>query len=237
MNYGDLGKRFVAYLIDNFLLALVYAVLWYLVWRGILPLPVLILFIPLFSVVYYVAMEGGNWHATLGKRIMGLYVADEKGLGVSYSGAILRIIGKMLSALTLGLGCLTCFFNAQKQCLHDMIAKTYVLDGRAGGVPLLVCVSGPLAGFSCQVSETGVTIGRDSVSCQVVIPPTQSNISRIHCVLTYNPSSNTFVVNDRRSSMGTFLANGRRIPYGKPAALRSGERFYLATPENTFEVR
>jgi hypothetical protein len=87
------------------------------------------------------------------------------------------------------------------------------------------------------VPGNGIVIGRDSVSCQVVLPANHANVSRTHCVVTYNPSSGMFVINDRKSSYGTFLANGTKIPYNQPTALRSGDRFYVATPDNMFEVR
>jgi hypothetical protein len=34
-----------------------------------------------------------------------------------------------------------------------------------------------------------------------------------------------------------YPANGNRISYVKPAALKGGGRFYIATHENNFEVR
>ncbi len=226
----------MASVIDSFVIILIYGVVWYLA-SLILFWPILFI-TPFISAIYFVAMEGGDWHATLGKRVMSLYVSDAMGNGVTYSGAFLRVIGKMLTGFTLGLGYLTCFFNGNKQCLHDMIAKTFVLEGRAGsdGEPSIVCVSGPMAGFRCRVGDNGVAIGRDSLSCQVVLPNSQTNVSRVHCFVSYNPVSGMFVLSDRNSTSGTFLSNGRRIYYSQPAALRRGDRFYLATPENTFEV-
>jgi hypothetical protein len=192
-------------------------------------------------------MEGSSWHATVGKHAMGLYVGDENGEGIHYSTAILRYICKIFSGLFFGIGYLMGFFNPAKQCLHDMMAKTYVYEGipriigygfdGVRGVPELVCVKGPLAGATYQIPDGGLVIGRDSVSCQVVIPASQQNVSRIHCFITYNPISGLYVLSDRNSSYGTYLANGSKVFYNKPAALRRGEQFYLVSPDNTFEVR
>lgn len=240
MKYGDLGKRVVASIIDSVVIFLGALLLYGI--AVIVPVlaPVIVILTPFMSAIYSVLMEGSSWHATVGKKMMGLYVADINGNGIHYSTAILRLIGKWLSGFILCVGYLMAFFNEQKQGLHDMIAKTYVLEGSLGkGVVRheLVGVTGPMAGMIYKVGEEGLVIGRDSVSCQVVLPSTQSNVSRIHCFVTYNPMSGMFVLNDRNSSQGTFLANGRRVPYAQPIALRSGDRFYLASPENTFEVR
>lgn len=265
MYYGDLGKRIVASIIDSIILSIIGFLLGLtLSFAGVIIAPVI-------SWLYYILMEGGSWHATLGKRLMGLYIADANGNGITYSTSILRLIGKMLSGLILGIGYLMAFFNDQKQGLHDMIAKTYVLNGQpaaaySGGntnagrgyvnnennyayvnqdvnaneyerLPELVGINGPLAGMVYPINDRGLIIGRDSISCQVVIPSSQDKVSRIHCYITYNPMSGMFVLNDRNSTHGTYLVNGSKISYAHPAALKSGDRFYLATPENTFEVR
>ncbi len=259
MNYGDLGKRIIALIIDEIFLSLIGFLL------GIALGYVSLIIVPILGWLYPILMEGSGWHATFGKRMMGLYVAYSNGEGITYSTAILRSIGKMLSGLILGIGYLMGFFNEQKQCLHDMIAKTYVLNGKpqeanvngninAGRgydyntnknikpvdystLPELIGIKGPLAGMIYQIGDNGLIIGRDSVSCQVVIPASQAKVSRVHCYLTFNKVSGMFVLSDRNSTHGTFLANGSRISYAQPVALKSGDRFYLSTPENTFEVR
>lgn len=245
MNYGDLGKRILAYIIDNLILSLIGFILGYTLGIvGVIIAPIVLLF-------YYIMFEGSSWHATIGKRVMGLYIAYEDGRGITYATSILRLIGKLLSYVILGIGYLMGFFNDEKQCLHDMIAKTYVLDGESNGSykspkvvssgqsngRKLVGVSGPLAGAIYYVSDNGLLIGRDEVACQVVIPQNQVKVSRTHCFVTYNNISGMFVLNDRNSTHGTYLSNGSKIPYEQPVALRSGDRFYLATPENMFEVR
>ena len=273
MYYGDLGKRIIALILDSFVVTIIYwiicAITGFILGLVIGPAAVLAsaligwILAVLVPWIYQVVMEGGKWHATIGKRVMGLYVADSNGNGITYSTSILRLIGKILSGLTLGIGYLMAFFNDTKQGLHDMVAKTYVLNGQpkasyanrgyAGNandyayanqnageyerMPELVGINGPLAGMVYQIGDNGLIMGRDSVSCQVVIPDSQAKVSRTHCYVTFNPMSGMFIINDRNSTHGTFLANGSRISYAQPAALKSGGRFYLATPENTFEVR
>ena len=242
MNYGDLGKRFVAYLIDGALIWLVTMILYFLFFpfyglvAGLVVSP--IMFVA--TIIYQIAMEGGGWHATLGKRVMGLYVASADGSGITYSKAVLRYIGKILSGLIFGIGYIMGIFSEKKQCLHDLLADTYVLSGAyssgKSGSPRLVCISGPLAGRSYPITEKGLSIGRDGLSCQVVLPSTQTNVSRVHCYVSYNNVSGMYILSDRNSSQGTFLANGQQIPYSQPVALSSGDSFYLATTQNTFRV-
>lgn len=253
MYYGDLGKRIIAMIIDSIVLSMVGFISGFTFgYFGIIIAPII-------SWTYYILMEGSSWHATLGKKVMGLCIVDSNGNGITYSTSILRLMGKILSGLILGIGYLMAFFNDQKQGLHDMIAKTYVLNEQAhisyaggrysenpnqkananayGRLPELVGINGPLAGMVYQISGNGLIIGRDSISCQVVLPASQASVSRIHCYLTYNQMSGMFVLNDRNSTHGTYLANGSRVSYAQPVALKSGDRFYLGTPGNTFEVR
>lgn len=103
--------------------------------------------------------------------------------------------------------------------------------------PQIVGVTGAFAGVAFPVYPQGVLIGRDTLSCQIVIPANQINVSRTHCFVTFNPVSGMFVINDRNSSGGTFLENGMRVRYGQPTAIHSGERFYLTNTSNMFEVR
>lgn len=266
MNYGDLGKRIVAAIIDSVIRGLIGTIIYALFWvmSGGNPFAIGAMFAVGSGVVivadwlYIILLEGGSWHATLGKRIMSLYVVGEDGRGISYSTAILRTLGKYLSGMIFGIGYIMGLFNNEKQCLHDMIARTYVVEGtpmnsiginRGYGrrskpvrgqfeaMPEIVGVSGPLAGMIYQIDENGLLLGRDTISCQVVLPSSQGRVSRNHCFVTYNPMSGMFVLNDRNSTHGTYLANGTRVHYSQPAALKSGDRFYLATPDNTFEVR
>ena len=248
MKYGDLGKRFLAAVIDSvilnavlFLIGYAINVIGFISWTAYFGMMYAVALIaPFLNIIYYTAMEGSGWHATFGKRIMGLYVANVSGMGVSYSQAFLRNLAKIVSSITLLVGDFMCFFNPEKQCLHDLIAKAYVLEGNPlaiGSEPSLICVSGPLAGNIYKIPSSGLMIGRDTVTCQVIIPSNQANVSRNHCNVTYNSISDMFIVSDRNSTHGTFLANGRKIEYARPAALHSGGRFYIATPDNMFEVR
>ncbi len=235
--YADIGIRFLAMIIDDVVLFLIEYLLTVFM-LGVLG-PILLPVSILITLAYYIGFEGGPWHATIGKHILGLTIVDEYGNGISYSTSMLRYLGKLLSAITLGIGYLLALFNNNKQTLHDMIARTYVVNTRdvpSSAKQQIICLGGVHAGKTYPVGR-GILIGRDSQTCGIVFPSSEAGVSRSHCLVTYNPSSRMFIVNDRNSTSGTYRENGSRILPTSPAALSSGERFYIASDRNMFEVR
>lgn len=102
--------------------------------------------------------------------------------------------------------------------------------------PVLKGLSGYFTGQTIELDQNYLSIGRDAKQCQLIFPHTTEEISRKHCTLRFDQTSQTFTIEDR-SSNGTYLLSGERIPQGKITQLRSGDRFYLSTQENLFEVR
>lgn len=96
-------------------------------------------------------------------------------------------------------------------------------------------VSGFFAGKTIEMpSGRPMIIGRDPQQAQLVFPSDMNEISRVHCIVTFDAASQTFTVEDR-STNGTFFVNGQKI--NGQARLRSGERFYLSEPTHLFELR
>jgi len=79
------------------------------------------------SWLYWAVLESSAWQATLGKKMMGLYVTDLQGRRISLARASGRYFGKTLSALTLLIGFVMAGFTEKKQALHDMIAGCLVV--------------------------------------------------------------------------------------------------------------
>jgi uncharacterized RDD family membrane protein YckC len=79
------------------------------------------------ALIYFVMMESSSWQATLGKKLIGLYVTDLEGQRLSLSCAAGRTFAKLLSSMTAGIGYLLCGFTEKKQALHDMVANCLVL--------------------------------------------------------------------------------------------------------------
>jgi uncharacterized RDD family membrane protein YckC len=85
-----------------------------------------ILGIILFYLYFWVATS--VYQTTIGKRILKLKVISSNDTKISWGKAFLReIIGKILSSFVFGIGFLIIGFSKEKQGLHDIIAKTYVI--------------------------------------------------------------------------------------------------------------
>lgn len=81
--------------------------------------------------LYFALCESSVWQATLGKRALGLRVTDLEGRRLSFPRATGRYFGKLLSAFFLCIGFLMVAWTQRKQGLHDLLAQTLVLNGRA----------------------------------------------------------------------------------------------------------
>ena len=81
--------------------------------------------------LYFAVCESSPWQATLGKLALGIRVTDLQGQRIGFLRALGRYPAKFLSALILFIGFLMVAWTQRKQGLHDMIAGTLVLNGRA----------------------------------------------------------------------------------------------------------
>ncbi len=97
----------------------------------------------------------------------------------------------------------------------------------------IACLSGPLKGQVYSVGSGGLMIGRD-YDCAVQYNANTPGISRHHCSLRWCQGQATLV--DLGSSYGSFLADGRKLPPNYPVPIRVGDRFYLGTRRNTFQL-
>ncbi len=79
------------------------------------------------SLLYFSFMESSKYQATVGKLALGLTVTDMDGNRIDFGKALLRNIGKFVSAFILCIGYIMAAFTDKKQALHDMIASTLVV--------------------------------------------------------------------------------------------------------------
>jgi len=86
------------------------------------------------SWLYFALSESSAWHATLGKRFLGLYVADAAGEPVDFWRASLRFCGGRLLAHVPVVGgyyflidCLCVGLSPGKRAIHDMLSGCLVL--------------------------------------------------------------------------------------------------------------
>ena len=100
-------------------------------------------------------------------------------------------------------------------------------------IPYVIGIKGLYLGNSIPVKDS-VQIGRNSSQCQLVYPKQAPGISALHCELK-NVGGNLQLI-DRGSAYGTFLGNGTRLLPNVPHTLQIGDVFYLATPNEAFQV-
>ena len=80
----------------------------------------------------YEAMQTSGPHmATIGKRALGIRVTDLNGQRISFGRATGRHFAKILSFCMCLIGYIMAAFTERKQALHDMIASTIVVEGKA----------------------------------------------------------------------------------------------------------
>ena len=100
--------------------------------------------------------------------------------------------------------------------------------------PALKGVTGFYAGSSVPL-ESALILGRDQQQANVVFPPAMTNISKLHCRVAPTPDGRV-TIEDLGSSNGTFLATGQPCPAGQRVPVRAGDRFYLGSMTNMFEI-
>jgi uncharacterized RDD family membrane protein YckC len=94
------------------------------------------------SWVYFAGLESSSWRATVGKRVLGLYVADSLGHRATFMRASGRFLGGRFLAHVPAFGfyyflidCLCVGFTPRKRALHDVFAGCLVLrEPPAGGL-------------------------------------------------------------------------------------------------------
>lgn len=130
MATAGIGKRFVALLIDGFIIGLVRTMVLAPIF-GKRPFAAVLAV----SILYWALMESSKYRATLGKMVMGLYVGDMDGRPLAVGAAFIRAGGKAFSTVIFGVGYVVAFFTQNKQALHDLIAKTLVFDKKEEAAP------------------------------------------------------------------------------------------------------
>ena len=106
---------------------------------------------------------------------------------------------------------------------------------RAVGL-VLKGLSGYYAGSSIPLEDHPWVFGRDQQVANLVFPDEMKQISKRHCQVSFDSRSGVATIEDLWSSNGTFLDSGEKVEPGNARAMKEGERFYLATRDNLFEI-
>ena len=145
--YAGFWIRFVAFIIDNILLAIVgfffgiifgfFGGFYSSFFEALISVEVgyIIAFvfgfynslvISILGLFYYALMESSTWQATFGKKALNLKVIDYSNNRISFDQAITRILSKILSGF-LGIGYLMIVWTNKNQGLHDKMVDTFVV--------------------------------------------------------------------------------------------------------------
>lgn len=81
--------------------------------------------------LYFAILESTPLQATIGKLALGIRVTDGRGARLSFLHALGRSAARYLSYIIFCIGFLFAAWTSRKQGLHDLIANTLVLNGRA----------------------------------------------------------------------------------------------------------
>jgi uncharacterized RDD family membrane protein YckC len=153
VEYAGFWLRVVAAIIDYFIIAIPFGIIFLLLFAGGLadltrnqgePTAMLLTFLPRFVLLgliyiigawlYWAKMESSSWQATLGKKALGLYVTDLNGRPVGFGQASGRFwagrgLGMVpyLGGLYFLISCICAGLTERKQAIHDMIASCLVL--------------------------------------------------------------------------------------------------------------
>ncbi|MEK6578843.1 MAG: RDD family protein [Bdellovibrionota bacterium] len=146
--YAGFWIRFVAEMIDNTILSLVVIIgelilIGMIYWIFVLKTPtgetprgfldvlgpvwiqvIYCILYALLSIPYYT-----YWHfqhgTTIGKKMLGIYVVNEKNLGkITLKQSLIRCFGYAVSSLPLSAGYIMAAFHPEKRALHDLMAGT-----------------------------------------------------------------------------------------------------------------
>lgn len=109
---------------------------------------------------------------------------------------------------------------------HDINEGFVPFDDTVATQGVLRCIEGSLRGASIVLNDgETVVLGRDPKSANLIID--DAKISRMHCSVTYDANTNTFIIVDY-SSNGTRLANGENLEKGKHTHVFCKTEFILA---------
>lgn len=124
---ASFGIRFVAALIDGVILGVIGFII-RLILGDVLGSALNLLL----GLAYYAYLEGSPSGQTVGKRAMSIRVIDFAGGGPIGPGrALLRYVGRILSAIPCLLGYFWMLWDSEKQTWHDKIATTVVVPTSA----------------------------------------------------------------------------------------------------------
>ncbi|MGB2578352.1 putative RDD family membrane protein YckC [Elusimicrobium simillimum] len=129
--YAGFWKRAGAIIIDGIIISVVQGIILFIVGltgSGLL-MNLFSLLLSIAAICYFAYMESmPKYQGTIGKIILGIKVTDLNGGQLNFVQALIRNLCKIISSVILGIGYIMAAFTEKKQALHDILAKTLVVN-------------------------------------------------------------------------------------------------------------
>lgn len=118
IHYVGFWRRFFAFFLDNIILTVLGALIhnWAIAF--------------LIAALYYIALTSSPLQGTIGKLAIGAMVVDMDGNKLRVDKSALRFLLFLLAGCLLLIGWIMVGFHGKKQGLHDMLARTLVINRR-----------------------------------------------------------------------------------------------------------
>jgi hypothetical protein len=149
-------------------------------------------------------------------------------------GLGLRMANLLVLALALlSLACLVVsLIPASREWVSRLVAPApdrKIVKPRAARIRI---TQGALAGTVVPVA-TKIVLGRDPAQSAIVFPVDDTQVSRRHCEIRFDPKSGLFEVRDLGSRNGTFIFDGinaaRRLPPDRTERIAPGQNVFLGS--------
>lgn len=126
--YASYARRIAAYLIDMTIMLLMmnlsqYILNFFVNNKLLILLYGQLIFLALL-IINFCVLESSPWQASLGEKLLGIKVTDINGKRISF----LRSVYKQCIAMFCTFGVIVYFFTPRRQCLHDFLASTCVIQ-------------------------------------------------------------------------------------------------------------
>ncbi|MGI6523942.1 MAG: RDD family protein [Bdellovibrionota bacterium] len=181
-----------------------------------------IIYILLLGALYGAIAEASPSRSTLGKSLLGIYVTDLTGLRCNFATTLLRNLAKILSILSLFIGCLLSFRNKDRQTFHDLISGCKVVKrldfsetGRVIGIVAAFISIGVVSTYLI-IDIRHRTLSTVAVATEALTQQTDLKDATPEAAPTTTPQATPTPVKEANEKVygdiGTILVNGKGVP-------------------------
>lgn len=188
--------------------------------------------IVLIGCAYYAGFHASRAQATPGKRAFGIKVTDLQGERIGLGRAIGRYFATWLSTLTFLVGFVIAAFTRRRQALHDLIARTLVVNRAAS-------TGDVVAGGGVMPLTAGIWI----VTVVLVIIPFAGGILAAIAIPAYQDYSVRAQVHEVIAAAGPIrgevenaMAHGRAISAGRTSIPSAHIRSVSVMPDGAIAI-